>query len=99
MFAYVIPYGILLFCNIRIWIQLRQVIQNDRKEFQKIQIGKTLCKLKKEIITNSRIEMEEIKVENEVSIENQDRTEDIIAVSSQIMTPKSTVSKKQSAEM
>ena len=87
--GYVIPFGILLFCNIRLCFELRLIIQRDRKNFKRIQIGKTLCKLKQEITNKLAIEMEEIKVnKTEMSTENKVKILEDIEVSSPEMTDK-----------
>ena len=87
--GYVIPFGILLVCNIRLCFELRIIIQRDRKNFKRIQIGKTLCKLKREITNKLAIEMEEIKVnKTEMSTENNVMILEDIEVSSPEMTDK-----------
>ena len=87
--GYVIPFGILLVCNIRLCFELRIIIQRDRKNFKRIQIGKTLCKLKQEITNKLAIEMEEIKVnKTEMSTENNVKILEDIEVSSPEMTDK-----------
>ena len=80
LFGYVIPYGILLVCNIRVCFEVRKIIRTDRKHFKKIRIGKNLCKLKKENSKKLGIEMEAIDPKN-VKMED-------IEVSSPIMTDK-----------
>ena len=87
--GYVIPFGILLVCNIRLCFELRLIIQRDRKNFKRIQIGKTLCKLKKEITNKLGIEMEEIKAnKTELSTEDNVKILEDIEVSSPDMTDK-----------
>ena len=85
--GYVIPFGILLVCNIRLCFELRLIIQRDRKNFKRIQIGKTLCKLKKEITNKLGIEMEEIKA-NKTEPLTEDNVEILVEISSPDMTDK-----------
>ena len=84
LFCYVTPYGILLMCNIRLCFELRKIMRKDKKNFKKIQIGKTLCKLKQEITSKFGIEMEEINAKNDPSTVKKDEIE----VSSIDMTDK-----------
>ena len=87
LFGYVIPYGILLVCNIRVCFELRKIIRTDRKHFKKIRIGKNLCKLKKENSKTLGIEMEEIDPKMKTPNGNDVKMEDI-EVSSPSMTDK-----------